>query len=138
VRDEFDDIIDAYGERFPKPPLVEPPATATTTAKRTRRGSRDQFIIVPMAWKNRLAAAVHVSTFKLALHLLYQHWKNDGAAIKLSNVALANDGISRWQKWRALEELEKLGLVAIERQCRRSPMVQIVKAVGNHAAQTHK
>jgi hypothetical protein len=110
-------------------PLTDP-ARAGAAPKRQRR----EFVIVPMAWKDRLAGAVHASTFKLALHLLYQHWKNDGAAIKLSNVALAKDGISRWAKWRSLGELERLGLIAVERKNRRSPVVRIVKAGGNHAA----
>jgi hypothetical protein len=88
--DDFDDIIEGSRKLFPKPPLADPTAPSAKHHKR-----RDQFVIVPMAWKDRLAGAVDASTLKLALHLLYQHWKNDGAAIKLSNTALANAGISR-------------------------------------------
>jgi hypothetical protein len=130
VTDAFDDIIDGYRKLFPKPPLAEPTAPATLAAKPKRGRGREQFIIVPMTWKDCLTKAVHASTFKLALHLLYQHWKTDGAAIKLSNTTL--DGMSGKQKWRGLRELEKLGLVAVERRKRRSPLVRVVKAAGNH------
>jgi hypothetical protein len=51
---------------------------AGAAAPRARR--QDQFTIVPMTWVNQLKGvrARHVSAFKLALHLLHQHWKNGG------------------------------------------------------------
>jgi hypothetical protein len=130
VIDEFDDVIEASRKLFPKPPLAE----LTGTAIATKHPKRRDFVIVPMAWKDRLAGAVHVATLKLALHLLYQDWKTEGAAIKIPNIAFANAGISRWAKWRALGELERLGLVVVERRKRRSPLVRVVRDGGNHAA----
>jgi hypothetical protein len=125
VTDEFDDIIEASRKLFPKPPLADPAGTGTAKHHNKRR---DQFIIVPMAWKDRLTGAVHASTLKLALHLLHQYWKNDGEAIGLSNIALTSAGVSRGQKWRCLRELEKLGLVQVERRKRRSPLVRVIGA----------
>src|SRR5262245_66481226 len=85
-----------------------------------RARARRQFTIVPRSWSDRLAAARHASTLKLALHLLYQHWKQDGRRITLANAALTSAGVTRRQKWRALREPEKLGLSAIERTARKT------------------
>jgi hypothetical protein len=98
---------------------------AGTAAARARR--QDRFVIVPATWADRLAAAHKASTFKLALYLLYRHWKNDGRRITLANVSLAGTGVSRHQKWRALNELERLKLIAVERRTRKSPHVTLLK-----------
>jgi hypothetical protein len=52
------------------------------------------------------------------------HWKGNGAPIKLSNGMLEIDGISRQAKWRALTDLERLGLIQVERRPNRSPIVR--------------
>jgi hypothetical protein len=101
---------------------------AGAAAPRARR--QDQFTIVPMTWVNQLKGvrARHVSAFKLALHLLHQHWKNGGQTIALTNVvSLKNAGVSRGQKWRALGELERLKLITVERRRRKSPRVTLLK-----------
>jgi len=88
---------------------------------------QDRFIIVPMAWSDRLKDARHVNTYKLAVYLLYQHWRT-GKRIAVTNVALANTGIPNPRsKWRALCDLERLGLVEIERRARKSPRVTLLK-----------
>jgi hypothetical protein len=97
-----------------------------------RARARRQFTIVPRSWSDRLATARHASTLKLALHLLYLHWKQDGRRITLANVALTSAGVTRRQKWRALRELEKLGLIAIERRPRKSPHIALLKNGGHH------
>jgi hypothetical protein len=126
--DELDEAIDGnrkLAAELVKPILAKLAMPAAPTAKRNRH--KDQFIIVPMAWKDRLKDAVHASTFKLAHHLLYEDWKTEGAPIRLSNTALAKAGITRWAKWRALGELEKLGLVVVERKAGRSPVAKVVR-----------
>jgi hypothetical protein len=35
------------------------------------------------------------------------------------------DGISRYSKWKALGDLERRGLVTVERRPRRSPLVRV-------------
>jgi hypothetical protein len=90
------------------------------------RRSRGGFVKVPTAWATRLANVNHASTFKLALHLLHQHWRTGGKDIPLSNVMLATSGlVSRETKRRALKELEGLGLVTVTRCRRRAPRVRI-------------
>jgi hypothetical protein len=84
--------------------------------------------MVPLIWMEQLASVTHVSMYRLALHLLYQHWKTGDGPIKLSNVSLAKVGVSRREKWRALAELESLGLIRVERRPRRSPLVTVLVA----------
>jgi hypothetical protein len=86
-----------------------------------------RFVRVPALWTEKLSKAKHAATFKLALHLLALEWENHDAPIKLSNGRLAAAGVSRRGKWRALRELESLGLILTERRSRKSPVVILLK-----------
>jgi hypothetical protein len=119
--DDFDDIVETYGN-------VQPVPVGSSGAPawiRRPRHTVQHFVKVPLTWKDRLAEAKYAATLKLALHLLFEHWKRNGAAIKLPNVVL--DRISPDQKLRALRELEQLGLVVVERRDRKSPTVTLLK-----------
>jgi hypothetical protein len=83
---------------------------------------RKHFVRLPWTWVETLSGASG-KTWELAVQLLYLHWKGEGAPIKLANGALENDGIDRFAKWRALKELERRGLITIERRHARSPIV---------------
>jgi hypothetical protein len=88
---------------------------------------QDRFVIVPMAWSDRLKGARHVNTYKLAVYLLYQYWRT-GKPIALTNVALVGTGVPNPRsKWRALCDLERLGLVEIKRRTRKTPHVTLLK-----------
>jgi hypothetical protein len=93
------------------------------------RKRREQFIIVPMRWRERLGAKPRArgTIYDVALHLLFLHWKNQGKPFKLPNGLLRHDGISRHAKWRALTDLEQRGLIRIERRQRHSPIVQALQ-----------
>lgn len=86
---------------------------------------RRHFIKVPMHWAEQLQKARYIATYRVAHHLLYQNWKTGGQPIQLANGVLAQAGISRRQKWRALAELEHLGLIRIERRTRKSPLIAV-------------
>jgi hypothetical protein len=86
---------------------------------------RRQYIQFPWAWVERLQAAKRVSTYRLALLLVYEHWRTGGRPIVLSNLASRQEGLSRWSKWNALAELEELGLVRVERRPSKSPRVVV-------------
>jgi hypothetical protein len=88
------------------------------------RKRQKHFIMVPWTWHEWLLGTRHAATFKVAHHVLYQHWKNRGKPFTLSNVAL--DGVSRGQKSRALAELEALGLITVDRRMRKSPLIAVV------------
>lgn len=85
---------------------------------------RQHFVQVPWVWIEKLAGA-HGQTYRVALALLYLHWKGKGEPIKLANGMLEIDGVSRRSKWRALNDLEHRDLIAVERRPRRAPFVQL-------------
>jgi hypothetical protein len=95
-----------------------------STPGRVRR-RRQQFVMVPMTWVEALSGATG-KTVLLALHLLYLGWKRVGP-VKLPNGMLRQDGISRYSKWRGLKDLERRGLISVERRSHRSPLVTLLQ-----------
>jgi hypothetical protein len=89
----------------------------------------EQFIMMPFSWFDRLKGASG-QTYRVALSLLYLAWKAEGGPVKLANGMLAIDGVSPASKWRALADLENLGLVAVERRPGKSPLVRLVSERG--------
>jgi hypothetical protein len=61
--------------------------------------------------------------WRLAVYLLHLHWKSRGKPIQLANAVLRQMCVGSDAKWRALLELETLGLVAVSRRDRKSPEV---------------
>ena len=51
----------------------------------------------------------------------------------LSNVGLEQEGLTRRSKWRALAELERLGLLLVERLPRKSPRVTLCYLSGERS-----
>ena len=68
--------------------------------------------------------------YRLALYLAYLNWRGKGAPVTLSNSAVRGVGLERRAKWRALRELERRGLLSVERHPRRSPIVRLTSYVG--------
>src|SRR5216684_4821555 len=84
----------------------------TVASAKPRPSARADFVKVPMAWKNRLAGARRAVTYHVALELLHRSiFVEHRRTVRLSNVGLASLGIMPRQKWRALVELEVLGLI---------------------------
>jgi len=92
-----------------------------------------QFIMVPYTWSLALAKATHVSTYRVALHLLHLDWQNQGRPIQpanrrsipVSNMAMEEIGVSARSKSRALAELRKLGLIEVVRAHGKAPRVTL-------------
>ena len=102
--------------------IVLPERRAVEPRKLERR--RKHFVRVPWHWIEALSGATG-QTWQLALHLLYLHWKDNGAPIKLANGMLEMDGINRKAKSRGLSELECRGLITVERRPKKSPIVKL-------------
>lgn len=103
---------------------LEPTTPAPAKRKRGRQG---QFVLVPISWVERLQTARCIGTHRLAYYVLFQHWKWGGRPVKLSNVVLPELGVGDAKaKWRALSELERLGLVEVKRQPKKSPIVTVL------------
>jgi hypothetical protein len=87
---------------------------------------RQHFVKVPWTWVERLSDTRRLSTYRVAMHVLYIHWKRGGQPFPLSNGMLMMEGITRWSKWDGLKELERLGLVRVERRRRKSPFITVI------------
>ena len=85
-----------------------------------RKRRRRRFIIIPEMWIERLEGTRHVSTYRVALRILQRNRQCEGQPFPLPNNI---GGVSRWAKSTALKELEKAGLVQLERRKRKSPLV---------------
>ena len=104
---------------------IETYCLTTTKPKRARKG---QFVLVPILWTERLQRARNLCTFKLALHLLFQHWKSGGKPVSVSNVVASRLGIGdKKARYRALRELERLELVIVQRHPRRVSKITVLQ-----------
>jgi hypothetical protein len=86
---------------------------------------REQFVMVPWRWLDLLATTSSANTYRVVMHLLYEHWRRNGQSFPLPNGMLRLGGVTRQAKWRALVELERLGLVSVEKRPNRSPKVTV-------------
>jgi hypothetical protein len=93
---------------------------------RQRRRYREQFVRVPVEWMHRLNSARLIATWKVALHLLDQSFKEHRHTVRLANGVMVMKGVTRWQKWRALKELETFGLINIENRPRKTPEITLL------------
>jgi hypothetical protein len=112
--DPFGDLENLRLLPMPEVRTGQPPAKIMKRVK--------DFVMVPMSWLDELEGCSG-HTYHVALHLLYLHWKNRGKPFPLANGMLRYDGVSRQSKWRALLELERRGLITIERRPRKSPII---------------
>jgi hypothetical protein len=95
------------------------------------RRRREHFTQLPGIWKERLTKVKHISTYRVALHILMRDFETRGKPFTLSNGALALENVSRWEKPRALSELEEAGLIMIERRNRKSPQITVLRTGRN-------
>jgi hypothetical protein len=86
---------------------------------------RQHFVQVPLVWLERLRGASG-KTFEIALHLQYLDWTHHGCPFTLAHGMLGIDGIPRGSKWRLLLELERRGIILIERRNGKSPRITMI------------
>ena len=103
------------------PDLVAKGKQSNPTKPKKRR---QHFVRVPWMWMEKLIGC-RGQTLRVAFVVLYLDWKAKGQPVKLANKLPQMVGVSRRAKWRALTDLESLGLISVERRARKSPMVQV-------------
>jgi hypothetical protein len=91
----------------------------------SRKSKGGRFIKFPLSWAEQLTKARRIATYRVALRVLYLHWRSRGQPFTLANRGLETEGVGRIAKWRALGELELLGLITIERCKGRSPRITV-------------
>ena len=86
-------------------PEVQIGPAAKAAADRIARRREREFIRFPRVWEKRLDASNSANTYRVALFVLFQHWKANGKPFTYSNIAAETGGVSRFSKWRALRSL---------------------------------
>jgi hypothetical protein len=86
-----------------------------------------RFVQVPLWWAEAAAKATTGGATALVLiYLLHASWKARSTTFPLPNRYLKQHGVSREVKRRVLRELEKAGLITIDRRHGKSPRVTFV------------
>jgi hypothetical protein len=93
-------------------------------AKPRGRKRRD-FVMVARTQLERLCTVRSAVTIKVFLLIQFQVFRSRTKSASLANVTASKYGISRWQKCRALVELETKGLIQVTRYSHRSPEISI-------------
>jgi hypothetical protein len=100
--------------------------TGIAAAKRERR--KGDFVRLSLNQFERLAKTKNKASWKVFIRLLFLDWRYPGNVIQLGNIALKGLGISRNAKYRALTELEELGLLEVKNRLpRASPEVIVLR-----------
>jgi hypothetical protein len=92
-----------------------------------RRRRKDTFAKVPLAKAAIMAKATKTTKAMVWVVVLYEWWANKGKPFTLSNKRLAGYGVTHDTKRRALRELEDAGLIAVEQNGKRAPVVTVVE-----------
>jgi hypothetical protein len=87
----------------------------------------EPFVKMPLWWAETAARAIRSPATLVLVELLRAHWKTKSMTFPLSNVRLRKLGVSRDVKRRVLHDLERAGLITVERPINKSPVVTLVK-----------
>ena len=95
------------------------------TPRKIRAARADHFIKKPWVWHEKLVGAPG-QTWRLTDVVLYFHWKTGGAAFKLARGLRGTEAMPRMTRLRALRDLERRGLEAVEWRMNKSPIVTVL------------
>jgi hypothetical protein len=91
-----------------------------------KRKKVEPFVKVPLVWIARATRATNTGRALVCIELLYAAWKARRPTFPLPNGRLAKLGVTRETKRRTLHDLERAGLVVVERPERKTPIVTLV------------
>ncbi len=86
----------------------------------------DTFVKVPLWWFEQATQATRSPQAFVCVWLLHLSWQAKSATFPIPNARLAKRGVDRQAKRRALANLERVGLISIERPPRKSPIVTLL------------
>jgi hypothetical protein len=122
IPDDMKDLLLTEEERKA---LMKASKGATRRKSRAPK-TRFKFTIFPDEWEYQLARVqAEGGVYRVALYLLRETWRAGSNRVKLANEVLKARGVSRWQKYHALDVLGSLGLISTERGSRKSPVVTV-------------
>jgi hypothetical protein len=92
--------------------------------KKTRKV--EPFVNVPLWWITQATKLTKTPAALVCIELLYRAWKGKSLTFPFPNGNLKKLGVSRDIKRRALRDLERGGLISVERPTRKTPIVTLV------------
>jgi len=90
------------------------------------QNKKDAFVKVPLWWIEQATRATRTPQAMVCIWLLYLSWQAKSATFPLPNDRLAKRGAERRMKTRALANLEKAGLITVERRAGKTPIVTLL------------
>jgi hypothetical protein len=122
--DDEDERIFSQGQRrAASSPKLKP---RQKSAARSSDEQKDPFVKLPLWWANAAAKATKTPRAVVWVALVYTAWRKRSLTFSLPNGQLKKLGVSREVKRRALRDLEKAGLIVVDRRHGKSPQVVIV------------
>jgi hypothetical protein len=94
--------------------------------KRPRRPRQDRFVMMTEKIAVLGFQAVKCPAALVWFEILFRAWSEHQTTVELPNKRLAELGVSRWVKHRALARLETHGVIRVTRRNRRSPLVTLL------------
>ena len=91
-----------------------------------RKKTVEPFVKVPLWWITAATKATNNRKALVCIELLYASWKAKSLTFPLPNARLQKRGITRETKRRALRDLERGGLIIVERPSRKTPIVTLI------------
>jgi hypothetical protein len=85
----------------------------------------EPFVKAPLWWIEAAAKATGSPTTLVLIELLYASWKARSSTFPMANVRLAKMGISRKVKYRVLRDLERAGMISVERPSRKTLIITL-------------
>jgi hypothetical protein len=91
-----------------------------------KRKKTEPFVKVPFWFAVSAARATRSPAMIVCVELLRASWKARSATFPVANIRLGELGVGREVKRRVLRDLERAGLVTVERPLRRAPIVTLL------------
>jgi hypothetical protein len=91
-----------------------------------KRKKVEAFVKVPLWWITTAADATGSPAVLVLIELLRLQWKTRRMSFPVPNARLKNLGVSREVKRRVLRDLQRAGLITVDRRTRKSPIVTLV------------
>jgi hypothetical protein len=85
----------------------------------------EPFVKVPLWWIEAAAKATKSPRTLVLMELLHTAWKIKRSTFPLGNMKLARRGVSREVKRKVLRDLERAGLVRVDRRDRKTVVVTL-------------
>jgi hypothetical protein len=122
IRKDDDEDDEAFFRQFTTNE-GHPVAIDTPTTKRKKA---EPFVKVPLWWITQAARLTKTPTLLVCIELLHRAWKTKSMSFPMPNGKLGGLGVGRKVKYRVLRDLERGGLITIERPAGKTLVITLV------------